>query len=145
VCYDPAMPGDWDFIAALRIARERIAAAAGKTVDDVEAAEGDHVARARSYIGMAAPALARLQMALTLGTSPEELDRVRGGARIMLESIKQAHAIVGLRAGEEVSVDLSDRMRGFLERWQANALPEAPEPQVLEHDPQEAERRVRGT
>ena len=138
------MPGDWDFCKALDTARQRIAEAAGVPVAEVEAAEGSYVARARKHAELASPALMRLQLALTLGTSPEELDRVRGGARLLLEACKQTLAVVGLRAGEEVSVDLSERMQGFLERWQsAPALPEHAEPVVLDVDPGEPARRVR--
>ena len=100
-------------------------------LDQVQAAEGDHITRARTYLAMAAPAFSRLQVALTLGTSPEELDKLRGGARLMLESIKQAHAVVGLRAGEDVSLDLSDRMQTFLTRWQERRALQ-PEALVLE-------------
>lgn len=108
----------WDFSVALQEARRRVASAAGVSVREVEVAEGGYVDRARKGYEIMAPALVRLQMALTLGTSPEELDQVRGGARLMLESIKQSLAVVGLRAGEEVSVDISERMQGFLTRWQ---------------------------
>ena len=146
MCYDSAVPGDWDFLAALKIARARIAASAGKDVSEVETFEGEHITRTRNYLTMAAPALAQLQMALTLGTDPEELDRIRGGARLILESIKQAHAVVGLRAGEEVSMDLSERMQTFLTRWQdRQALVSGDaEPVVIEAEAQEPVRRISG-
>lgn len=136
-------PVVWDFAKAYRQAQQRIADAAGVPLEAVMQADGDHVARARKGAEMAAPALLRLQLGLTLGTSPEELDRVRGGARLMLESIKQLHAVVGLRAGEEVDIGLSERMQGFLTKWQERRgeLPEAT--RVIEADVGEAGRRLR--
>ena len=69
------MPAGWDFIGALQRARERVAEAAGVSVEEVERAEGSHVSRARSYLEMAAPAMVRMQLALTIGTDPEESAR----------------------------------------------------------------------
>lgn len=136
-------PEAWNFATAYRLATSRVAGAAGLTAEEYEQRErGDSgVRRAREQFEIAAPAMARLQLALTLGTSPEELDRVRGGARLMLESIKQSLAIVGLRAGEEVSVDLSERMQGFLDRWQERKGLVG-QPEVIEADPGEPARRL---
>lgn len=111
------MPGGWDFTAALERANRRLLEA-GVPPDELEPADQGYVGRARKQAEVMAPALMRLQRALLLGTSPEELDRVRGGARLLLEGIKQSLGMVGLRAGEEVSLDLSERMQGFLTRWQ---------------------------
>jgi hypothetical protein len=133
----------WDFAVAYREARQRVATGAGMTVSELDQAERDiegHVGRARRRAEIMAPALMRLQMALLLGTSPEELDRVRGGARLMLEGIKTSLAMVGLRAGEEVALDLSDRMQGFLTKWQERR--ELGEPVVIEQDANEPLRRV---
>lgn len=129
------MPGDWDFNAALDRAEERIATLTGTPLDQVRAyvEPAGGASRARKTFDVAAPAYARLYLALTLGTPPEELDRVRGGARLLLEGAKQALAIVGLRAGEELTVDMSDRMRGFMERWQSTReLPGGDDLRVIE-------------
>lgn len=120
------MPGGWDFEKAVDRAQRRIAEAAGVTVAEVAQMEGDYVTRARKQAEIMAPALMKQQMALLLGTDPEELDRVRGGARLLLEGSKQVLAIVGLRAGEEISMDVSERMQAFLTRWNdRRALPVA--------------------
>lgn len=144
VCHvEVRRPEAWNFATAYRLATSRVAMASGLTPDEYEQRErGDNgIRRAREQFEIAAPAMVRLQLALTLGTSPEELDRVRGGARLMLESIKQSLAIVGLRAGEEVSVDISERMKGFLEQWQERRAIAASSPEVLDVDVNEPARR----
>lgn len=133
-------PDRWDFNDALRRADQRLVEA-GITLEDLSPTEASHVGRARKQAEVMAPALMRLQRALLLGTSPEELDRVRGGARILLEGIKTTLGMVGLRAGEEVSVDLSERMKGFLEQWQERREIAPSSPEVLDADPGEPSRR----
>lgn len=136
-------PQVWNFASAYRLASQRVAVASGVSVEahEQQEREAGGVKRAREQFEIAAPALVRLQLALTLGTSPEELDRVRGGARLMLESIKQSLAVVGLRAGEDVSVDISDRMQAFLGRWQERRALAQSAPEVLEADVNEPARR----
>jgi hypothetical protein len=134
------VPGDWNFKAALELADQRMRDA-GIAPEAIEPAEPSYVGRARRQAEVMAPVLMRLQRALLLGTSPEELDRVRGGARILLEGIKATLGIVGLRAGEEVSVDMSERMQSFLDRWQERRMGPAA-PSVIDQDPGEPARRV---
>lgn len=133
----------WDPIKAYARAVEHLAVS-GISADELIAATKDDqpVGKARRYADLAAPAMMRLQLAVVLGTSPEDLDRWRGGFRIMLDGIKTSLAIVGLRAGEEISVEPSDKLLRAMERWRtAGELPEGEAPIVLDHDPGEAARR----
>src|SRR5262245_41834440 len=88
----------WNYARALELAEQRIAETNGETVEEVRKVTGTPVSAARTYAEKVALVGMRLQVALTFGTSPEDLDRNRGGVRLLLESVKQLHGIVGLRA-----------------------------------------------
>src|SRR5438876_5173747 len=75
-------PG-WDYVKALALARKRITAASKVDVPTYAGAAKNPVERARRSAEAAAPALIDLTQALTLGSDPDELDRRRGGVKIM--------------------------------------------------------------
>ncbi len=109
-------PG-WDFVKALALARKRIGAAGKVDVPTYTDSAKNPVERARRTAEAAAPALIDLTQALTLGTDPEELDRNRGGLRIMSELALRQLSIVGLKTGELVEHEPSERFTNFLMGW----------------------------
>lgn len=131
----------WDFTKALKLARERAAKAAGAALVNEEP---EPVQRARRTLEHAAPALVNLTLALTLGTDPEELDRRRGGVRVMADLAVRQLAAVGIKTGETVEHDLSERFTDAMARFFG---PVSDPPRVLETDPGEPSRRSvpRGT
>ena len=89
------------------------------------AAEADPVARARKVAEAAAPGDMILLTALTHGVAPAALEAYRGSLRLVSDLAQRRLSIVGLRAGEVVEHDASDRFRAFLERWHDGAGPRA--------------------
>jgi hypothetical protein len=110
----PWSPRRWDFAVAFDRAQARIRQAAG---GKLEVEESDPVQLAMARARHAAPALVNLVQALTLGTDPEELDARRGGVRIMAELATRQLAIVGLKSGEVVEHDLSERFQDAMQRF----------------------------
>src|SRR5262245_111600 len=111
-------PG-WDFVKALALARKRISAA-GKVDVTYTGTANNPVERARRTAEAAAPALIDLTQALALSTDPEELDRNRGGLRIMAELAVRQLSIVGLQAGEIIEHEPSERFLSFVRAFFAN-------------------------
>jgi hypothetical protein len=107
----------WDFAKALALARKRISAAGRVGVPTYTDSAKNPVERARRTAEAAAPALIDLTQALTLGTNPEELDRNRGGLRIMSELALRQLSIVGLKSGELVEHEPSERFRSIINAW----------------------------
>lgn len=128
----------WSFPVAYRRAQVVMNKATRGLDEPEDVGGGGFVGHARRAADRAAPALIRLVQALTLGTSPEELDRVRGGVRVMAELAIRQLAISGLKAGETMELDMSERFSKFMTGW----FQEPREPVVLEHDPQEEARRL---
>ena len=107
----------WSLATHHRKARRVIEHEAGLTMAEHEEGVTEPVERARRRVEVSAPALVKLAQALTLGTSPEELDRMRGGVRIMADLAVRQLAAVGIRSGESIEVDTSERMQQFLSSW----------------------------
>jgi|SRR5580765_155904 len=111
-------------------AQERIRdASGGKTIKAAVKGIRDPVQRARAMAEVAAPADMRAAIALTLGAEAEELEQDKSGARLILETARWRLGTVGLRAGEVVEHDVSERMRDFMSRFYSGgakrrALPE---------------------
>ena len=103
----------WDYTRALTKARARISKA------NKDGAEP--VPEARTRAERAAPALIDFLQAVTLGSTPTELDQVRGGLRIMADLALRQAAMVGLKSVEGVEHDVSDRMRDFLATWMTSS------------------------
>src|SRR3989442_1087366 len=107
----------WDFAKALARARQRIAAAADLDPSQYADQTQAPVDRARKRAETAAPALVDFCQALTLGTDPAELDRLRGGLRIAAELALRQLAAVGIKTGETMEHDVSDKFRNFIAGW----------------------------
>lgn len=107
----------WDYAAAWRRAQARIAAASGLDVVAESAADVEPVQRARRAADIAAPANMRLILALTHGTSLADLAKERHGVRIMADLAFRQLAVVGLKSGESVEHDVSDRLKSALGLW----------------------------
>jgi hypothetical protein len=114
---DGERPYGWDFAKALKLARRRIAAAAGIAATHADESNAEPVQRARRRAEAAAPALIDLAQALTLGSDPAALDARRGGVRIMADLAVRQLAMVGLKSSEAIEHDMSDRMAEFLDRF----------------------------
>lgn len=132
----------WSFTRALEKANARIADAAGVSPDSIDGDSTDPVQQAMSRARHAAPATMRLIQALTLGTDPDELDRRRGGVRIMAELAVRQLAIVGMKTGETVEHDVSERFTQAMALFFDKPGGETTAPRVIEHDPGEPARRL---
>ena len=107
----------WDFARAWTRAQARITAAAGVDAVTESNVEVEPVARARRLAEISAPADMRLTLALTHGTSLEELDAGRHAVRVMADMAFRRLAVVGLKSGESVEHDVSDRLKDALGLW----------------------------
>lgn len=108
-----------DLAAAWTKAKRRIKEASGRDLDAEVRSVRDPVQRARKMAETSAPADMRASLALSLGATPAELELDKSGARLILEAAHKRLGIVGLRAGESIEHDVSDRMRDFMERFYA--------------------------
>jgi hypothetical protein len=93
----------------------------------------DPVTRAKEIAAQFAVADMRLSLALSHGTDLETLEALRAGSRFVAELAHKRLSILGLKSGEAVSLEPSERMAEFLERWHAAGGPaaearEAPDP-----------------
>jgi hypothetical protein len=91
--------------------------ATGQDPDREMAKEQNPVSQARRLAELSAPADMRLSVALSHGMTLAKLEDNRAGARLASDLAFKRLSIVGLRSGEPVEVEVSDRMRDFLERF----------------------------
>lgn len=106
-----------DLGKAWQAAKGLIRQASGLDVDREARKVRDPVGRARRMAEVAAPADMRRSLALGLGAGIDDLERDKAGARLQLEAAHRRLSIVGLRSGEIVETDVSDRMQDFLSRF----------------------------
>lgn len=124
-----------DLAEAFKRARAIIKDASGYDVVRESRKRRDPVERARRMAEVSAPADMRASIALTLGVTPDELERDKSGARLILEGTHKRLSIVGLRAGDSVEHDLSEKMHDVLARFyvgsgKRRALPAASDADV---------------
>ena len=113
-----AAPTLVDFWApAWQRALEAARTTSGADVEAEIARVKDPVGRARRAAELAAPGNMRVALALALGTTPAEIEKDKAGYRMIAEDAHRLLAMVGLRAGEAVEVEMSDRMQDFLTRF----------------------------
>jgi hypothetical protein len=116
-----------DFAKAWTKAKARIKAASGLDIEREARTIQDPVQRARRTAEIASPFDMRLSLILGVGCEPDELERDKSGARLMLEAAHKRMSIVGLRSGEVQEHELSDRFQDFFARFQnfraSRALP----------------------
>src|SRR5882724_8318763 len=86
----------------------------------------DPVDRARRLAELAAPADMLALIAIRHGLAPEVMDTYKHQLRLIADIASRSLSIVGLRAGEVQTFEVSDRFREFLERWQS------PQPKVID-------------
>jgi len=107
----------WNAASAWETARSVIEAAAGVDIEAELAAIEDPIERARRAAQLAAPADIKLTLALTHGTTLDALESRRGAARLVGELAVRRLGIVGLRAGMDVDVSLSQRFQDSMGRF----------------------------
>jgi hypothetical protein len=100
----------WEKVVAFAATQGiRLDPPAGRKVSPVE--------RARRMAELAAPLDMMQSLALGHGTDPEVLERDRAAHRLRAELCHKRLSIVGLKSGEIVENDLSDRFQSFLTSW----------------------------
>lgn len=115
----------WDWGAAFETACDRLKDATGTDVwAAIEAIESP-VEKARVMAELFSPADMVLSLGLGLGTSREELEKHPRAVRLITELAHRRLSIVGLKSGETVQADMSDRMQEFLTRFFERAGAEA--------------------
>ncbi len=107
----------WEFLKAWERAKGVVQDATGEDPDRAMAKEQDPVAQARRLAELAAPADMRLSVAISHGMPLSQLDANRAGARLASDHVFRRLSMVGLKSGEPLEVEVSDRMRDFLERF----------------------------
>lgn len=107
----------WEFLKAWERAKGVVQDATGEDPDRAMAKEQDPVAQARRLAELSAPADMRLVVALTHGTPLPTLEANRASARLVSDLVHKRLSIVGLRSGEPVQVEVSERMQDFLARF----------------------------
>ncbi len=83
----------------------------------------DPVENARELARQYAPADMRLGIALTHGTDLDQLEWLRASSRLVADYASRRLAVVGLKAGESLSLEPSDKFVDFLERWRGGVTP----------------------
>jgi hypothetical protein len=94
----------------------------------------DPVTRAKELAAQFAVADMRLSLALSHGTDLDTLEALKAGSRFIAELAHKRLSILGLKSGEAVSLEPSERMAEFLERWHAAGGGSAAEPPEPEPD-----------
>jgi hypothetical protein len=110
---------------ALQRARERTGQALPAVVDDADA-----LTTARSSAASLANFDIQLLAAIRFGLPLQTLEKCHRSLRLVSDLSLRNLAIVGLKTGETVEMDLSERMRDFLTAWHDG---QAPAPKVIEH------------
>ena len=113
-------------------AKRRIQGAAELDVDAELREVPEPVARARRLAELAAPMDMRLTLALGLGCSVAELEHERHGVRVMGDLAFRRLAIVGLKSGESIEHDVSDRLKDALSRFFEDDATDAARPSATE-------------
>jgi len=93
------------------------------------------VERARGLAELMAPSDMILLAAVAHGLLPDELEAYGKPLRMMTDLAQRRLSMVGLKSGEAVEHDMSDRLRSFLELWHADRpapLDVTPPPQALQ-------------
>lgn len=121
---DRRSAGRLDLAEAWRKACAVILEASGVDITAESKKVRDPVSRARRLAEIAAPADMRLSIMLGLGCTPEELERDKSGAKLMLEAATKRLAVVGIRLGESGAssrAEPSERLKEFFERFTASS------------------------
>jgi hypothetical protein len=93
------------------------------------------VERARGLAELMAPSDMILLAGVTHGLAPDEVEANGKPLRMMTDLAQRRLSMVGLKSGEAVEHDMSDRLRSFLELWHADRpapLDVTPPPQALQ-------------
>ena len=93
------------------------------------------VERARGLAELLAPVDMILLAGVTHGLAPDEVEAYGKPLRLMTDLAQRRLSTVGLKSGEAVEHDMSDRLRSFLELWHADRsapLDVTPPPQALQ-------------
>ena len=91
------------------------------------AEDGDALTQARASAQALANFDIQLLAAIRYGLPLKTLEKCHRSLRLVSDLSLRNLAIVGLKTGETVEMDLSDRMREFLTRWQEDRSPAAPD------------------
>lgn len=75
--------------------------------------------RSRELMRFYAEADTALLIALGHGTDLATLETLRGGSRLVAELAQRRLAVLGLKSGEAIDLEPSQKMQEFLERWYA--------------------------
>ena len=111
-------PAHWDLTGSLARAQAALTAAGGPP-DLLRAVQAikDPVAKARKIAELFAATDMLMSVALSQGTAPADLEAHRAGYRLMADMLQRRLSIVGLKSGEVLEADVSERMQDFLARF----------------------------
>ena len=133
-----------DLVKCWQQLRKRVYDATGLDIDQEMRQAGEPVARARRGADVASATAMRTLLALTQGASAADLETDKSGARLMIEGSRAVLSIVGLRAGDVLEHDFSDRFKDALSAFYGPPTAALePAPAALPPDPDEPARRRR--
>jgi hypothetical protein len=115
----PVLRSGW-MLLAWKKAQARLRAVDPDLPADLVAAVSDRtgpVERARGLAEFMAPSDMILLAGVTHGLAPAEVEAYGKPLRLMTDLAQRRLSMVGLKSGEAVEHDMSDRLRGFLELW----------------------------
>jgi hypothetical protein len=124
----PALRAGW-MLQAWKRAQARLQAVDPDLPADLIEAVADRtgpVERARGLAELMAPADMILLAGVTHGLAPDEVEAYGKPLRMMADLAQRRLSMVGLKSGEAVEHDMSDRLRSFL--GQARSAPERHHP-----------------
>jgi len=133
----PALRSGW-MLQAWKKAQARLQAVDPDLPADLIEAVADRtgpVERARGLAELMAPADMILLAGVSHGLAPDEVEAYGKPLRMMTDLAQRRLSMVGLKSGEAVEHDMSDRLRSFLELWHADRpapLDVTPPPQALQ-------------
>lgn len=119
-----------DFEALWTEAAARIKRAGGLDIDREARAVHDPVQKARRLAEVAAAADMRLTIAYG-HADPRTHEPVKGYVSLALQAAFRRLAAVGVRSGDVVEHDLSDRFQDFMQRFSAARAPDPPRARPL--------------
>ena len=115
----PALRAGW-ILHAWKKAQARLQAVDPDLPADLVAAVADRtgpVERARGLAELLAPSNMILLAGVSHGMAPDEVEAYGKPLRMMTDLAQRRLSMVGLKSGEAVEHDMSDRLRSFLELW----------------------------
>ena len=118
----PALRPGW-MLQAWKKAQARLQAVDPDLPADLVAAVADRTApveRARGLAELLAPSDMILLAGVTHGLAPGDVEAYGKPLRMMTDLAQRRLSMVGLKSGEAVEHDMSDRLRSFLELWHAD-------------------------